>query len=184
MRGGHERPQSGAPVKELQTRYDAACGTSEPDWVRGAPSRSRVASWACASSPLEEQELHHPAMLEVEGLVEVWCEASGIATAYPTWSEPPQTAEGFGPFERREFSMTHVILSARLADLYATSSDVASIPAAQRADLLDRIREHARGLPENSPPPREERCRPLPQDLTTTLMCEDEAASVDRSPRT
>lgn len=32
MRGGHERPQSGASVNELQARYDAACGTTEPDW--------------------------------------------------------------------------------------------------------------------------------------------------------
>jgi SAM-dependent methyltransferase len=109
------------------------------------PGKMLALFWAW---PLEEQELHHPAIREVEKLVEAWREASEIATAYRTWSEPPQTAEGFGPFERREFPMTHVIPSARLADLYATSSDVASIPAAQRADLLDRIREHARGLPE------------------------------------
>jgi len=44
--------------------------------------------------------------------------------------------------------MTHVIPSERLADLYATSSDVASLPAAARAHLLDRIRQLSRGLPE------------------------------------
>jgi hypothetical protein len=43
--------------------------------------------------------------------------------------------------------MTHVILSDRLADLYATSSDVGSLPVAARADLLDRIRRLTRGLP-------------------------------------
>lgn len=58
------------------------------------------------------------------------------------------SSAGFGPFERREFSMTHVISSERLADLYATSSDVASLPAGARADLLDRIRQLSRGLPE------------------------------------
>ena len=109
------------------------------------PGKVLALFWAW---PLEEHELDHPAIREVEELVEAWREASEIATAYRTWSEPPQTAEEFGPFERGEFPMTHVIPSARLADLYATSSDVASIPAAQRADLLDRIREHARGLPE------------------------------------
>jgi hypothetical protein len=38
--------------------------------------------------------------------------------------------------------------SARLADLYATSSDVASLPPASRRTLLARIREISRGLPE------------------------------------
>ncbi len=32
--------------------------------------------------------------------------------AYRTWTEPPQAAEGFGPFDRREFPMSHVISSA------------------------------------------------------------------------
>jgi hypothetical protein len=54
----------------------------------------------------------------------------------------------FGPFECREFYMTHVIPSARLAGLYATSSDVASYLRRRRADLLDRIRQLARGLAE------------------------------------
>jgi hypothetical protein len=38
--------------------------------------------------------------------------------------------------------------SARLADLYATSSDIASLPEPQRVRLLDRIDELAADLPE------------------------------------
>jgi hypothetical protein len=52
------------------------------------------------------------------------------------------------PFERREFPMTHVIASKRLADLYATSSDVASLPRAARTHLVDRVRELSDRLPE------------------------------------
>jgi SAM-dependent methyltransferase len=62
-----------------------------------------------------------------------------------TWKEPLASAAGFGPFERREFAATHTIATARIADLYATSSDVASLPAATRTALLDRIRELSRG---------------------------------------
>ncbi len=67
-------------------------------------------------------------------------------TAHRSWAEPPATVDGFGPFERREFPATHVIPSARLADLYATSSDVASLPDQVRSDLLDRIRRLSSGL--------------------------------------
>jgi hypothetical protein len=38
--------------------------------------------------------------------------------------------------------------SARLADLFATSSDIASLPDPRRGLLLERIRELAAGLPE------------------------------------
>jgi SAM-dependent methyltransferase len=99
--------------------------------------------------PLEEESVGSLSGLrEVDEVVESTRESCEIATAYRTWTEPPEAAEGFGPFERREFLMTHVIPSERLADLYATSSDVASLPAAARADLLDRIRHLSRGLPE------------------------------------
>jgi hypothetical protein len=43
--------------------------------------------------------------------------------------------------------MTHTIASARIADLYATSSDVASLPPETRAALLDRVRELSRDQP-------------------------------------
>ena len=71
----------------------------------------------------------------------VWDRFSNeIATAYRSWSDVPSADAGFGPFERREFPATNVIPSARLADLYATSSDVASLPEPVRRELLDRIR--------------------------------------------
>jgi SAM-dependent methyltransferase len=98
--------------------------------------------------PLEEEQLSIPGMREIDQVVEALRTSNEIATAYRSWAEVPDTAEGFGPFERREFPMTHVIASARLADLYATSSDVASLPEPVRRDLLDRVRRLSSELPE------------------------------------
>ncbi len=98
--------------------------------------------------PLEDEQRAMPGMEEIYEVVETVRGSNAIATAYRSWATPPATAEGFGPFERSEFRLEHVIPSARLSDLYATSSDVASLPAEVRADLLDRIRSLARGLPE------------------------------------
>ncbi len=103
--------------------------------------------------PLEEESLRYPGLREVDEVVESTRESCQIAKAYRSWTEPPQAAEGYGPFERREFPMTHVIPSDRLADLYATSSDVGSLPIAARADLQDRIRRLSRGLPKILPLP-------------------------------
>lgn len=96
---------------------------------------------------LEERFLRLPWLQEVDAVVETTRASNDIATAYRTWKDPPMTAAGFGPFERREFPATHTMASARLADLYATSSDVASLPAASRTALLDRIRELSHGQP-------------------------------------
>lgn len=98
--------------------------------------------------PLEERFLRYPRLREIEEIVESTRASSEIATAYRVWTEPPHVADGFGVFERREFPMTHVIASKRLADLYATSSDVASLPTSARAHLLDNVRELSHGLPE------------------------------------
>jgi len=100
--------------------------------------------WAWA---LEEEQLSIPAMRVIDQVVEATRGSNDIATAYRSWSEVPSTAEGFGPFERREFPVTNVIRSARLADLYATSSDVASLPEPVRRELLERIRRLAAELP-------------------------------------
>ncbi len=97
--------------------------------------------------PLEERSLRYPWIQEVDAVVETARASHDIATAYRAWQEPPEAAAGFGPFERREFPLNHTIASARIADLYATSSDVASLPPATRAALLDRIRELSRGHP-------------------------------------
>jgi SAM-dependent methyltransferase len=101
--------------------------------------------WAWA---LEEEQLSIPGLRAIDEVVEATRASSEIATAYRSWSDVPSTAAGFGPFERREFPGINVIPSARLADLYATSSDVASLPRETRDPLLGRIRELSRGLPE------------------------------------
>jgi SAM-dependent methyltransferase len=98
--------------------------------------------------PLEEEQPSIPGMREIDEVVEATRASNEIATAYRSWKEPPPDAKGFGPFERREFPLTHVIPSARLPDLYATSSDVASLPHTVRKDLLGRIRRLSHGLPD------------------------------------
>ena len=97
---------------------------------------------------LEEEELSIPGMREIDEVVDSVRASNEIATAYRSWAEVQETADGFGPFERREFPVTHVIPSARLADLYATSSDVASMPEPVTRDLLDRVRRLSRELPD------------------------------------
>ena len=98
--------------------------------------------------PDEEEQVKIPGMREIYELVEPARDESVIAAAHRTWAELPATADGFGPFERREFPGTHVVPAARLVDLYATSSDIVSMPASTRDALLDRIRELSGALPE------------------------------------
>jgi SAM-dependent methyltransferase len=98
--------------------------------------------------PLEEEQRSIPGIDEVYDVVEQARAASAIIAAYRSWSESPDAGDGFEPFTRREFPHRHVLPAARLADLYATSSDVASLPEATRDELLERIRDIARGLPE------------------------------------
>ena len=98
--------------------------------------------------PLEEEQLSIPGVREINEVVETVRGSNEIATAYRSWQDLPPDADGFGRFERREFRMPHDIPSTRLVDLYATSSDVASLPDPVRNDLLDRIRRLAPGLPD------------------------------------
>jgi SAM-dependent methyltransferase len=99
--------------------------------------------------PVEEQHLTYPGLREIDEIVERTRAGSSIATAYRTWAELPAPADGFSAFERREFPAVHELPSGRLADLYATSSDIASLPPASRVELLARIREISRGLPKD-----------------------------------
>jgi SAM-dependent methyltransferase len=99
--------------------------------------------------PMEEQHLTYPGLREIDEIVERTRAGSSIATAYRTWAELPAPADGFSAFERREFPAVHELPSGRLADLYATSSDIASLPPASRVELLARIREISRGLPKD-----------------------------------
>lgn len=98
--------------------------------------------------PLEDEQRSIPGMEEIYEAADAARCSSEIAIAYRSWADPPTDAEGFGPFERQEFRVTHVIPSARLADLYATSSDVASLPDQVRANLLDRLQRLSSGLPD------------------------------------
>jgi SAM-dependent methyltransferase len=99
--------------------------------------------------PLEEEEPRAiPGIEEIYEVVGRYRAASAIIAAYRSWAEPPVTVDGFEPFERREFPFVHELPSARLADLYATSSDIASLPRDERGRLLERIREISRTLPD------------------------------------
>lgn len=83
----------------------------------------------------------------IDRLVERVRGTSAFIDAYRSWYEP-QNVEGFTAFERRFFLVAHTIASRRVADLYATSSDIASLPPGVRHDLLARITELTVGLPE------------------------------------
>jgi SAM-dependent methyltransferase len=98
--------------------------------------------------PLEEEQRRDPVMNEIYEVVGRARTDAAIMAAYRSWADPPDAAPGFGPFERREFERTHVLPASRLADLYATSSDVASMPPSRRDRLLNEIRDLAEGLPE------------------------------------
>jgi len=84
---------------------------------------------------------------DIERVVEEVRGSSAFVDAYLSWFEP-HPAKGFTSFERRPFPLTHVIPSDHVADLYATSSDIASLPPDVRGHLLARIAELAAGLPE------------------------------------
>jgi SAM-dependent methyltransferase len=98
--------------------------------------------------PADEEQLKIPGMRAIYEAVDLTHTEAAIMAAHRSWAERPATVDGFDPFERREFSATHVLPAGRLADLYATFSDVISLPGSTRAWLLDRIRRLSRELPE------------------------------------
>jgi SAM-dependent methyltransferase len=85
---------------------------------------------------------------EIDELVERERASSPFVDAYLAWFEPPEHVEGFTTLERGSFPTTRSMASARLADLYATSSDIASLPEPRRSRLQARIGELAAELPE------------------------------------
>ena len=109
------------------------------------PGGALAVFWAW---PDEEEQLKIPGVRAIYELVEETRGESAIMAAHRSWAELPATVDGFDPFERREFPATHVLSAARLADLYATSSDIVSLPPATRERLLDRIGQLSRVLPE------------------------------------
>ena len=109
------------------------------------PGGALAVFWAW---PAEEEQLRIPGMRAIYEAIERTHAEAEIMAAHRSWAELPATVDGFDPFERREFPATHVLSAARLADLYATFSDVVSLPAPTRAWVLDRIRQLSRELPE------------------------------------
>jgi SAM-dependent methyltransferase len=107
------------------------------------PAGALALFWARAD---DEDPSTISATREIDRGVERVRGASEFVDAYRSWYEP-QAVEGFTAFERRFFPATHVIASNRLADLYATSSDIASLPPDVRAELLARLVELTAGLP-------------------------------------
>jgi SAM-dependent methyltransferase len=85
---------------------------------------------------------------EIDEVVERERASSPFVDAYFAWFEPPEHVEGFTTLERRSFPTTRTMPSARLADLFATSSDIGSLPEPRRSRLLARIGELAAELPE------------------------------------
>ena len=90
----------------------------------------------------------HVGIREIDEVVERERASSPVVEAYFSWFHPPERIEGFTALERRSFATARTMASARLADLYATSSDIASLPERQRGRLLERIGELAADLPE------------------------------------
>jgi SAM-dependent methyltransferase len=109
------------------------------------PGAALALFWA--RPELEDPSRGH-AMRRIDEAIDAIRETSPIVEAYRRWSDPQDRIDGFTPFERRSFPTTHVLPSARLADLYATSSDVASLPAGLRSELLEEIARLASELPE------------------------------------
>jgi SAM-dependent methyltransferase len=99
--------------------------------------------------PLEEEQIgRYPLVRELFDEVERARGSNVVSLAYRSFVEPPGPVDGYTEVKRRAFPVTHVVPSARLADLYATSSDIVSKPAQERFALLGRIREIAAELPE------------------------------------
>jgi SAM-dependent methyltransferase len=109
------------------------------------PGGALAVFWAW---PAEKEQLKIPGMRSIYEALEETRAESAIMAAHLSWAEPPASVDGFDRSERREFPATHVLPAARLADLYATFSDVVSMPAPTRAWLLDRIKQLSRELPE------------------------------------
>jgi SAM-dependent methyltransferase len=114
-------------------------------WARGDEGRGPALPGD--SSIVAEDAATISLTREIERIVERVRGASAFVDAYRSWFEPHQ-AEGFTAFERRTFPITHMIPSDRVADLYATSSDIASLRPDVRGDLLARIAELAGGFPQ------------------------------------
>ena len=109
------------------------------------PGGALALFWARTDEDADTMQL---GIREIDEVVERERASSPIVEAYFSWFEPPEHIEGFTTLERRSFPTTRTMPSARLADLFATSSDIGSLPEPRRGRLLERIGELAADLPE------------------------------------
>ena len=124
--------------------FDAAAAFAEIRRVL-RPGGALALFWARTDEDADPLQL---GILEIYEVVERERASSPIVAAYVSWFEPPERIDGFTALERRSFPTTRTMASARLADLFATSSDIASLPEPRRTRLLARIGELAAELPE------------------------------------
>ena len=116
--------------------------------------------------PDEEEQLKIPGMRAIYEAIEGTHAEAEIMAAHRSWSEPPATVDGFDPFERREFPTTHVLPAARLADLYATFSDVVSLPASHPSVVARPHQAAVARTPRDVAPSSEDRRRPLRRSVS------------------
>ena len=124
--------------------FDAAAAFVEIRRVL-RPGGALALFWARTDEDTDTMQL---GIREIDEVVERERASSPIVEAYFSWFEPPEHLDGFTALERRSFPTTRTMASARLGDLFATSSDIASLPEPRRSRLLARIGELAAELPE------------------------------------
>jgi SAM-dependent methyltransferase len=73
---------------------------------------------------------------------------SAIWAAFGAWPEAFRTSELFAPSGVESFPHPHTLRPGQLSALFATSSDVASLPPEPRRRLLTDLEELARSLPD------------------------------------
>ncbi len=130
----------------LGTRSTTSMPNGPFEEARRALRHGGVLALFWARSALDASD--DPMIRRINEVVTERTDRSPIAEAYRSWFGIPPPTPGFTPFERRRFSVSHVVPSRRYVDLYATSSDIAALPDGDRADLLAEMRSLAADLPE------------------------------------
>jgi SAM-dependent methyltransferase len=88
------------------------------------------------------------------GIEALLSDARGVVDSYPGgWREALERSPLFEPGEEREFRYAQSFTVDDLADRFASTSFVATLPALEREQLLTRVRALADGLPERFPFP-------------------------------
>ena len=69
------------------------------------------------------------------------------------WKRPFASTSRFGPLEHRRYPFEHEVDAATVLDRVRSTSWIAVLPAAQRADVVERVRRLLVGMPERFPVP-------------------------------